>query len=495
MIFIVIAFCFFTVVIASGEAGKESSFSGTFDRSGLSTAKGPLRIHGSNPRYFTDGSGRAIYLTGSHTWSNFKDLGTTDPPGPFAYDSYLDFLQRYHHNFIRLWTWELPRYNCGDGTNVVNPFPWPRTGPGMASDGKPNFDLSRFDQGYFDRLRGRVVAARDKGIYVSIMLFEGYALQFCRLPQDGFPFSGGNNVNGIDAKGTSFNTLENPAVTVIQEVYVRKVIDTVNELDNVLFEISNESTYGSLAWQSYMIEFVHLYETTKPKQHPVLFTAARGYDGSELWGSRAEAISPGWPSANAKFVPYRDDPPANDGRKVIINDTDHLWGIGGDHKWVWKCFLRGLNPIFMDPYTHSEFQNHPGKPEWELIRKNMGYTLTYSRRVNLASMIPRNDLCSTNYCLANPGSEYLIYLPSSGHRGMRRLDSLGRHAWVNWFTGLVGWNESLRIDLSGSSDTYRVEWFNPRTGETIDGGFVRGGEGKSFTAPFTGDAVLYICKL
>jgi hypothetical protein len=33
------------------------------------------------------------------------------------------------------------------------------------------------------------------------------------------------------------------------------------------------------------------------------------------------------------------NPPLNDGRKIIINDTDHLWGIGVDHQWVWKSFL------------------------------------------------------------------------------------------------------------------------------------------------------------
>ncbi len=33
-------------------------------------ARGPLRVLPGNPRYFTDGSGKAIYLTASHTWSN-----------------------------------------------------------------------------------------------------------------------------------------------------------------------------------------------------------------------------------------------------------------------------------------------------------------------------------------------------------------------------------------------------------------------------------------
>ena len=33
---------------------------------------GPLRVHPANGRYFTDASGRAIYLTGSHTWDQRK---------------------------------------------------------------------------------------------------------------------------------------------------------------------------------------------------------------------------------------------------------------------------------------------------------------------------------------------------------------------------------------------------------------------------------------
>ena len=36
------------------------------------TATGPLRVCKENPRYFADGSGRAIYLTGSHNWMASK---------------------------------------------------------------------------------------------------------------------------------------------------------------------------------------------------------------------------------------------------------------------------------------------------------------------------------------------------------------------------------------------------------------------------------------
>jgi hypothetical protein len=57
--------------------------------------QGPLRVHPTNPRYFTDGSGKAIYLTGSHTWNNLQEIvRTSGPANPtFDFKAYLDFLQ------------------------------------------------------------------------------------------------------------------------------------------------------------------------------------------------------------------------------------------------------------------------------------------------------------------------------------------------------------------------------------------------------------------
>src|SRR5262245_41868485 len=78
-------------------------------------AAGPLRVLKSNPRYFTDGSGKAVFLAGSHNWSNFQDNGhrladLSDPPPAFDYDAYLALLVKHGHNFFRLWRWESPRW-------------------------------------------------------------------------------------------------------------------------------------------------------------------------------------------------------------------------------------------------------------------------------------------------------------------------------------------------------------------------------------------------
>jgi hypothetical protein len=399
---------------------------------------------------------------------------------------------------MRLWTWELPKSDCGEGLGAVSPFPWLRTGPGNASDGKLRFDLSRFDQLYFDRLRSRTLSARDRGVYVSIMLFEGYGLQFCRFPQDGFPFSAGNNVNGIKAGEVSYLTLTDRRVTSLQEAYIRKVIDTVNDLDNVLYEISNESpaTLENASWQYHLIGYIHQYEVKKPMRHPVIMSCqwSSGQNNNEvLFQSPAEAISPGWGGQESGAVDdYRSDPPAADGCKIIISDTDHLWGIGGDHQWVWKSFLRGLNPIFMDPYPDGDHQNHPSKHQWELIRKNMGFTLRYSKRLDLTSMVPRNDLSTTTYCLANPEKEYLVFLPSDGFRGIRWFYRLGFYKWLGWVTRLLRWNEAATVDLSASPGRFKVEWFNPRTGAVTDGGTITGGRIRFFKSPFSDAAVLYL---
>ena len=52
-------------------------------------------MHPADPRYFTDGSGRAVYLPGSHTWWNLQDR-EVEGSGPFGYPGYLDALVRYN---------------------------------------------------------------------------------------------------------------------------------------------------------------------------------------------------------------------------------------------------------------------------------------------------------------------------------------------------------------------------------------------------------------
>ena len=70
----------------------------------------PLRALSTNPNYFTDGSGKAIYLTGSHTWNNLQDWGTNGSIQPLDFTAYVKMLVAHNHNFTLLWATELPTF-------------------------------------------------------------------------------------------------------------------------------------------------------------------------------------------------------------------------------------------------------------------------------------------------------------------------------------------------------------------------------------------------
>ncbi len=451
-------------------------------RAATAPATGPLRVSTANPRYFADPSGRIVYLTGSHTWSNLQDNGHGFPPPAFDYPAYLDFLAANGHNFFRLWVWEQARWTVDttDEQYWFDPMPFERSGPGLALDGRPKFDLSKFNQAYFDRMHARVIAAGERGMYVSIMLFDGWSVSKVkgtfgkRNPWQGHPFNAANNINGVDGdvdgddSGPETHELGVPAARAVQEAYVRKVIDSIGDLDNVLYEISNESDGGSTAWQYHMIAVVKQHEARRPKQHPVGMTSPwPGGFNPHLFGSAAD-----WISLNNDPGVYFD-PPAADGSKVLLTDTDHLCGVCGDRAWVWRTFLRGHNPIFMDAYDGAGY-GVGGEgfrfddPAWVGARLNMGYTLRYANRMGLAGTLPRGDLASSGYCLARAvadGARYLVYLPEGG---------------------------SVSVDLSAAQGALATEWLNPATGAVAAGAPTSGGANRSFTAPFAGDAVLYI---
>ena len=111
------------------------------------------------------------------------------------------------------------------------------------------------------------------------MLFQGFSSQRKAIgggnPWTGHPFNVSNNINGINGdpsgndNGEEVHSLIVPAITSLQEAYVRKVVDTLNDLDNVLYEISGDAPSSSRDWQYHMINYLKMYQATKPKQHPV----------------------------------------------------------------------------------------------------------------------------------------------------------------------------------------------------------------------------------
>ena len=453
---------------------------------------GPLSAS-ANPNYFKDAAGTPIVLSGSQTWNSLQDWGANGSMQTLDFTAFVNFLSAHGHNFTLLWRTELPKF-CGLPSTTssppdftVGPHPWRRTGPGTATDGGPKFDLTQFDQNYFDRLRARVQALNTANIYAGVYLFTGEWLAAFRCPDDGYPFSAANNINGIDdGGGIGSMTMTSPnALTSFQDAYVQKVIDTLNDMPNVLWIVSEEAPSNTDWWHSHQISLIHTYESGKPYRHPVGYAVRSDFNDATLLNSDADWIAPG-----ARISPTASCGSATPPCKVNINDSDHSYfGIWNDtaqanRNYAWQNFTNGNQVLFMDPYSvyyPRENRNLCLSPvngicsvpdtRWDNFRNNLGAIVSYSRRLNLANVTPQSAVCSTSNCLAQTpsvGAEYLIYSPDGGP-----------------FT--------VNLSAMSSSRTLAVEWFNPSTGAVISAASVpAGSSSQSFTPPFTGDAVLYL---
>jgi hypothetical protein len=98
----------------------------------------------------------------------------------------------------------------------------------------------------------------------------------------------------------------------------------------------------------------------------------------------------------------------------------------------------------------------------------MADTLRLAQKLDLAYLTPRPELTSSRYCLANPGKEYIIYLPEGG---------------------------SATLNLCGHAANYDLEWFFPNLGRAWHARPVPGGDYTVLAAPYTGDAIAILKAL
>ncbi len=436
-------------------------------------ADGLLRVSEENPRYFVDESGRPVFLSGLHDGWELQDYawGDANPGVLFDWDGFLDTLSGHGLNVYRMWCVEHTKIIDND-PDLTTPMPYERVeGQGLARDGQPRFDLTRLNDAYFDRLRKRTEEADARGIYTIVMLFQGWSIEDKggRVnPWPYHPFHGDNNVNGIDGdldgdgQGVELHTwlgADHP-ITGLQRAYIGRVVESVNHVDRVLYEVANESHYDSVEWQHAVIETIHEFEAGMPKQHPAGVTAPYGRQrrpvNDTLLSGPGDWISP----SREQMGPHEfgTNPPPWEAVKPVLSDTDHLFGNQcRDFGWAWRTFTRGHNLLYMDMWTQE-----PDDPARHSVRRALGVIATVATEVDLIRLTPRPEIASTSYCLADPGRTYVAYLPEGGE-----------------FT----------LDLAEGG--YSVEWVHPVTGERTQGPDVEGGA-VALRAPHDGPAVVVL---
>jgi hypothetical protein len=476
---------------------------------------GPL-VQSSNTNYFKTPLGKTLVLVGSHTWNSAQDTDTS-PAGTSSlqaldYNAYIANIVAWNQNATILWHKDLPHYcswtGGGGGDWTMGPWQWVRSSTPGATDGGNKFDLNTFNQAFFDRIRARALLAQQNGIYAIVELFDGLGLVSNRCATDGFPLTAANNINGIsDGGGTNSMTMTSTnTITAVQEAYVKKMVDTLNDLQNVIWEPSEEAPAGvKTFWQPFMVDLLHKYEgggtltqtgevfTAKTFQHPVLNATTQDLaSDSFLYNSNAESAAPA-----ARFSPTSSCGTGTPLCKVNINDSDHSYfGIWNDtqltqRSYVWNNATNGAGIVFMDPYVifnSGGNRNTCASPvlgvcpapittagSYQMgIRLNMGYVNQFlNGKMNLTSTTVQHSLCSTSQCLAtNTGSnfEFIVYSPSTS---------------------------AFTVNLSAqNSKAMKVQWLDPVTGTITNAAnyTATSSTSQSFTPPgtLTSDAVLYL---
>ena len=206
--------------------------------SGLRAA--PIRLHPDNPRYFQWRGQPTVIITSGEHYGAVLNLD-------FDYRRYLDTLAKDKLNGTRLWAGAYAETggNFGIAENTLDPAagrfisPWARSDQPGYADGGNKFDLTRWDDAFFKRLKDFVGYASKKGVVVEVNLF-------CPMYDESMwsvcPMNTRNNVNGLGAisRHDPLTLDRSGGLLAVQEAMVRKFAAELRGSDNVTFEIVNE---------------------------------------------------------------------------------------------------------------------------------------------------------------------------------------------------------------------------------------------------------------
>jgi hypothetical protein len=237
-----------------------------------------IRLHPDNPHYFLWRGRPTILITSGEHYGAVINR-------EFDYRRYLDTLAASGLNYTRVFSgaYVEPEGAFNIARNTLAPAagrylaPWSRSDQPGYPNGGNRFDLTRWDETYFARLKDVVAHAARRNIVVEVSLF-------CPMYEDPqwalSPMNAANNVNGIGSvPRTHVYTLDrHGGLLAVQEALTRKLVTELNAFDNVFYEISNEPYFGgvTLAWQHHIADVIVETERSLPARHLIAQNIANG---------------------------------------------------------------------------------------------------------------------------------------------------------------------------------------------------------------------------
>jgi hypothetical protein len=496
----------------------------------------PLKLHPDNPHYLLF-RGKPTVLIGSS--EHYGAVMNRD----FDYVRYLDTLHLSGLNVTRVFSGQyreragkfgvLPEHRAGQTDleiveNTLAPnanayiAPWPRTEIPGAIDGRNKFDLSRWNPEYFERLKDFMQQASRRGIVVEVSLFSPY---YVGIVGDHFweisPWNWRNNVNDIGKiDGTDALTLKDEKLVAVQEALVRKLVEELQDFDNLYYEICNEPHFGRVPveWQAHIAKVVIAAEASLGARHLLLQEFADRADAKALEKIKIPSIREGhrengvekrlpevsllaFHTAQARVVTnnYNLAKPIGDNESVrIVSDASNrlnAWRLilagGAFHHGTDYSFTRGHEDgSFVVPAGGAG----GGSPE---LRRQLGVLRRFMDGLDFVHMSPttnviRSDLpAGTQFqILANAPDVYVIYVSHERPRASEADGAIFASAEV------VSEPQQVSLVLQIPKGRYTARWVNTKTAEAEkETAFLGGPRAGALESPsYSEDIVLVVSR-
>jgi hypothetical protein len=431
--------------------------------SGCAAAE-PLRLHPQNPHYFLFRGEPAVLIASGEHYGAVLNLD-------FDYVRYLDEIQARGLNLTRTFSGvyrEIPG-SFGITGNTLAPLPnrftcpWARSATPGYFDGSNKFDLAKWDEAYFARLKDFLAQASKRGIVVELVLF-------CPLYDDALwkasPMNVANNTSGVgDLKKDEAHTLKNGRLLEFQVAVAKKLVAEVSAFDNVYFEICNEPYFGgvTLEWQKKIAEAIVETEAGLPNKHLIAQNIANG-------SSKISNPNPAVSIFNFHYCSPPDAVAMNYGLGRVIADDETGFKGSADAPYrpdAWDFLIAG-GAVYSNLDYSFRRDNADGTAEPKApggggvnLRKALAALKAFIEGFDFVRMAPDNSVIkggipakATARALVEPGKQYAIFL-----RGAKQADLVVdlpagsyKAEWVNTLTGAV--EKAERLHHTGGPKTF-----------------------------------------
>jgi len=433
----------------------------------------PLALHPDNPHYFLFRGKPTVIITSGEHYGAVLNLD-------FDYLKYLDELAAHKLNNTRTFSGAYVEddKSFNIARNTLAPAkgrficPWPRSDtPGYAAGGN-KFDLTRWDEAYFRRLRDFVAQASKRGVIVEMTLFCPF---YDESQWKISPMNAANNVNGVGKvpRNDVYTLDKNGGLLAVHEAMVKKIVAELSEFDNLYYEVCNEPYFGGVTmdWQRRIVDTIVAAEKLLANKHLISMNIANG-------AAKIERPHPAVSIFNFHYASPPDAVGVNFGLNKVIGDNETGFKGTADTHYrmeAWEFILAGgglynnLDYSFTVGHEDGTFQYPPKQPGGgnRAFRRQMRILSDFIHGFDFVRMKPDNSVIAGPLpkgvrarALVASGKQYAIYVFGGDTMELKIKLPRGKYGLV-WLDPLSGGRQEGVLNHAGDVASLKLLGLKP----------------------------------